>query len=106
MGDTLPIEEEKAEQEMDDQSSMVYVERSKDVDQEFSSPDAGTQQEQPASNSNSKSNDKGEMEVLYMLTGCISEMSQKYEQMGTRFTNRLESIEKTGKNLQERFDGL
>ena len=50
--------------------------------------------------------DPAELEALQMITSCMSEMSIKYEQMGKRFQEKLDSLEDTSKNLSRRFDAL
>ena len=41
-----------------------------------------------------------------MISGCISEMSSRYEEMGRKFTQKLESLESTSHNLTRKFEAL
>lgn len=47
-----------------------------------------------------------ELQALQMLTGCVSEMSSKYEAMARKFTERLDGLESAGASLAQRQEAL
>lgn len=50
--------------------------------------------------------DASELEALQMITSCISEMSLKYEQLGARFTQKLDQLEAKSHTLNRKFEEL
>ena len=63
-------------------------------------------QEQQAAVIHECKQDLGEMEALQMITSCISEMSLKYEQLGARFTQKLDQLEEKSHVLNRKFEEL
>jgi hypothetical protein len=47
-----------------------------------------------------------ELEALQMLTGCMSDISNKYDRMAVRFQERIDHLENTSKNLADKFEKL
>ena len=64
------------------------------------------QQQQSQHLRNKSAPDDGELEALQMLTGCMSEISSKYDKMANRFERKIEMLESTSKNLAEKFEKM
>ena len=77
---------------MDNRGGTIGKTFNTDLEKELKEPE---QQDDPA-----------ELEALQMITSCMSEMSFKYDQMGKRFQEKLESLESTSKNLSRRFEAM
>lgn len=52
------------------------------------------------------SHDVNELEALQMLSGCMSEISNKYDKMASRFQEKIENLESTSKHLADKFEKL
>ena len=47
-----------------------------------------------------------ELEALNMLTGCMSDISSKYDMMAMKFQEKIERLETTSKKLEDKFEAL
>ena len=56
--------------------------------------------------SKDKKEDAAEVEALIMISSCISDMSNKYEQTCRNFQDKLEGLDKTSKHLNAKFEQL
>jgi transposase len=41
-----------------------------------------------------------------MISSCISEISNKYEQLGNKLTSKMDALESTSQNLTRKFEAL
>jgi hypothetical protein len=65
------------------------------------------QRSQPATTHfRNNSHDVQELEALNMLTGCMSDISIKYDRMAVKFQEKIENLESTSKNLADKFEKM
>ena len=60
----------------------------------------------PISHYRNNSQDVNELEALQMLSGCMSEISSKYDKMAVKFQEKIENLETTSKHLADKFEKL
>jgi tetrahydromethanopterin S-methyltransferase subunit H len=65
-----------------------------------------TMEERGTNNSRNNSADGQELEVLNMLSGCMSEISVKYDKMTLKFQEKIDHLEITSKSLADKFEKL